>query len=293
MAQPSNPTRRVVEVLNFLARQPGTSYSLTELDRELTISKATLHAVVGELLDAGYLVRDTDQRRVRLGPRLIPIGRASLGRRAQVVEALRPAMRRLAADHGSHCLISAAIGDWIVVLSAAGNPARVRTTFREGQRGSPLEPPMGSLFVAWRDQSEIDQWLTQSRVDIDPSDLPTHLGILEDIRTRGFAVALRVDAKDQLENALTEFATNAGDAQEEPREAINTLLAQMSRTTYLITDPRPDVVHPVDWIGVPLLGRDRQVELALVMTNFPAAMSGRQIEDVAERLRVVAAAVSA
>ncbi|MFI5427255.1 hypothetical protein [Aeromicrobium sp. UC242_57] len=199
-------------------------------------------------------------------------------------------MRSLAAEYGTHCLVSAAMGDWIVVLSAVGNPTRIRTTFREGQRGSPLTPPMGSLFVAWRDQAEIDHWITQAHTAVDPIETAIHLSALEDIRSHGFAVAQRLDAKRQLELALTEFASNTVGVQE-PREAINALLQQMRNTTYLVVDHGDDTLHQVDWIGVPLFDRSHQVELALVMTNFPDDLSGAQIKQVADRLQAAANAV--
>jgi DNA-binding IclR family transcriptional regulator len=286
VAQPSNPTRRVIEVLNFLAGDPDRSFTLTEIGRELQISKATLHAVVGTLLDAGYLVRSARDRRVGLGPMLIPVGRAALGHHAELIEQLRPAMRQLATTYDAHCLVSAAMGEWIVVLAAAGTPSRVLTTFREGQRASPLEPPMGSLFVAWQDTERVEQWLATEK-SIDPLDAALHRSALEEIRAHGFAVARRVDALSQIQAALQSFATGEAD-DPEPREAINSLIAEMRSASYLVTDYEDDTPHEVDWIGVPVFGPDREIELALVMMNFPQPLSHPQVAEVADRLKASA-----
>ncbi|MET0820812.1 MAG: helix-turn-helix domain-containing protein [Aeromicrobium sp.] len=288
MAQSSNPTRRVVEVLNFLARD-GLTYSLTEMGRELAISKATLHAVVGTLLDSGYLVRDPRDRRIGLGPMLIPVGRAALGDRSELIEALRPTMQKLAADHDAHCSASAAVGDTIVVLAAEGDPSTVRTPFLEGERGLPFEPPIGSLFVAWSDPGRIQEWIDKGSAD--PLETALHLSALEQIRAHGYAVAERLDAKLQLDSALAQFATNS--SAREPREAINILLSRVrsQASTYLIVDYDDEHEHDVDWIGVPVFGRDHEVDMVLAVLNFPAALSGRQIADIADQLMEAVAAV--
>ncbi|MFI5427166.1 helix-turn-helix domain-containing protein [Aeromicrobium sp. UC242_57] len=256
----------MIEVLNFLGRD-DKGYSLTEMGRGLNISKATLHAIVGTLLDAGYLTRDPRDRRVALGPMLVPLGRAALGDRVDLVEALRPAMLQLAEEFDAHCTASAAIGDSIVVLSAAGTPSRVRTSFREGQRGLPVEPPIGSLFRC------LERQVPHPGVDRQ-SHLGPHRDDTASQRARTdpstwLAVAERLEAKTQLDTALVELAAD-GDFSK-PQEVVEALLRQIrsESSTYLVTDYDDGREHDVDWIGVPLFGRDHEVDLALSLINFP------------------------
>ena len=58
----SPPTERVVAVLDFLAQHPHDRFGLSELARQLGLSKPTCLGVVSTLTDSGYLVRDSRTR---------------------------------------------------------------------------------------------------------------------------------------------------------------------------------------------------------------------------------------
>src|SRR5438552_2432290 len=68
---------RSVAVLNLLAAHPSEKLTLSEIARDLGLNKATLHAILSALADAGYLVRDPARKSYGLGPAPIPPGNAA------------------------------------------------------------------------------------------------------------------------------------------------------------------------------------------------------------------------
>ena len=77
MPRPSNPTARVVAILDFLAARPKRAYGLSELARSLGINKATCLTVLGSLVQAGYLLQDPDRKTYTLGPSSLALGNAA------------------------------------------------------------------------------------------------------------------------------------------------------------------------------------------------------------------------
>ena len=73
MPHGSPSAQRVIAILNFFADHPGQAFTLTDLVRSLRLSRATAHAFLTTLADAGYLYRASDKSYV-LGPVLATIG---------------------------------------------------------------------------------------------------------------------------------------------------------------------------------------------------------------------------
>ncbi|MEU7811695.1 helix-turn-helix domain-containing protein [Pseudonocardia sp. NPDC049154] len=281
----SNPTKRVVALLNFLARRPGRSYSLSDLSRELTISKSTLHPLVETLAEAGYLMRDESSRLIRLGPVLTGIGAAALGHRAHMVDSLRPAMEVLAHDLDAHCLVSAVFDDWIVPIAAAGEPSRVTTLFRLGARANPFAPPLGVLFLASKPMSEVQDWLDRAQPPMDPAEIELALSAVDLLRTTGVAAASRLDVKARIEKALDDYATVADESQ------LPDMMRELRRSQYAFTDfSRLDRVE-VDWIGIPLCDERGRVDAALVVLNLPDRRNGPEMLEIATRMKDAVRAV--
>src|SRR4051794_4839834 len=103
MARPAPAAARTVAMLSFLSEHPDQSFGLSELARQLSLSKATAHALTATLADAGWLLRDPAEKTYRLGPALIAVGRAaSAGFPA--LDFARGEMRALVDDLGVECL---------------------------------------------------------------------------------------------------------------------------------------------------------------------------------------------
>ncbi|MFI5953137.1 helix-turn-helix domain-containing protein [Cryptosporangium sp. NPDC051539] len=279
---PSNPTRRVIAVLDFLAQHPLRTFTLTELAQGVGISKSTLHALVETLVEAGYLLRENESKQFRLGPVLAGIGTAALGRRGHLIGVLRPAMEKVAAELNSHCVVSADFDNWIVPLAHAGDPTHVTTLFRVGARANPFTPPMGVLFLPGRPMADIQEWLSRAQPPLLPNEIELNLSALEHLRSAGFLATARLDVKARMERAFD--GLDSSFRTEDP-VLVQEMIAEMRRSRYLILDYRQPEPQDVDWIGIPLLDDAGRVELAFVVLNLPRKLTGPDILDVARRMR--------
>ncbi|AFR46891.1 helix-turn-helix domain-containing protein [Gordonia sp. KTR9] len=278
----SNPTRRVVDVLNFLARRSERSYSLSELARELDISKSTLHPLVETLVEAGYLLRDSEKL-LHLGPVLTGVGQAALGHRGELVDVLRSEMAEIARHYDAHCVLTAELGGWIVPIAASGDPSRVTTLFRIGARTQPFAPPLGVLFLPGRRMGEIQDWFSHSTSDPSPREVDAVMSALDFLRSQGVAAAARTDAKARAERLM--LGPTAPGSTRDDESVVSDFVQQLRETQYLITDFDYPDAREIEWVGIPLMNRQERVDVALCVVNFPGALTGHDVLDVGNDLR--------
>jgi DNA-binding IclR family transcriptional regulator len=187
---------RTVTVLNFLAAHNRDEYSLSELARRSGLSKATCHALVTSLTDAGYVMRHPIRNTYRLGPALIGLGRAAEDS-FTAVEFARGEMRRLVDLFQLECMASAVAGNHIVVLEHATLDVPLSISMRVGQR-VPLVPPLGTIFVAWAPPQDIDAWLLRLGPEVSEDQMERYRNAVEAVRRRGYTVA--VTPRDEAEH---------------------------------------------------------------------------------------------
>ncbi|MFI7167202.1 helix-turn-helix domain-containing protein [Rhodococcus erythropolis] len=284
----SNPTHRVVAVLNCLGRRADRGLTLSELARETAISKSTLHPLVDTLLDTGYLLRDSDKR-LHLGPALTGLGEAALGDRGHLVSSLRASMNEIAAELDAHCILTAQLGDWVVPLAAAGEPSRVTTLFRVGTRTQPFAPPLGVLFLFGRSMSELQEWLARAQPEPDGREVDMVMTALAVMRSEGVAAAARSRTKAQAERVIFREDHEHGDAPD--LESFREWMTELRQEQYMIVDFSDPTPTEVEWIGTPLLNRAGHVELALCAVNFPNPLAGEEILAIGRYLRSKAASI--
>src|ERR1051326_113813 len=144
MARRAPAVELAVAVLNYLAAHPGERFTLSEIARDLTLNKATLHAILGALTESGYLVRDPEAKIYGLGPALVALGNSAVGS-FPAVDTAMPEMQALTDDLGFDCVASAAIQNEIVILARSGMPRPFGINVQPGQR-LPLPPPLRPLL---------------------------------------------------------------------------------------------------------------------------------------------------
>ena len=183
MPRPALAATRALAVLDFLAAHPADEFTLSDLATELDINVASAHAVLGVLTDEGYLVRNPRLRTYSLGPSVVALGSAALERHPAVDHA-RDEARRLSEELELGVAVTALAGDDIVFLARVGEHSARELAVHVGER-IPLVPPIGAVFVAWLDP---EPWLARA------ADRAAMEAVLDDVRARGWAVALETDA---------------------------------------------------------------------------------------------------
>jgi DNA-binding IclR family transcriptional regulator len=269
---------RAIAILNLLATRPSERFTLSEIARDLELNKATLHAILWALTDAGYLMRDEDAKTYGVGPALIALGNAATAS-SPAVDAALPEMRALSDDLGLDCVASAAIHDEIVILARTGTPGPFGLNIQPGMR-IPLVPPLGTVFVAWSDRATIDRYL--ARVDPGKDELERYRGAVDAVRERGYSVGIARGAYRRLVEALEA----AGQA------AVAEGVKGLREDEYALVEVDTAGSYRLNHIGAPVFGSDGEVTLALFLIGFQDQLPAEQIPHYGERLREAAGRVT-
>lgn len=266
-----------MSVLNHLAAHPTEQFTLSELASALDLNKATAHSMLTTLADLGYLTRDEDDKTYGLGPALIAVGNAAIAS-TPTVRLAAPHMERLSREFDLECVASTAISDEIVILARAGTPRPLGINVQPGQR-LPHVPPLGTVFVAWAGDEEIEAWLGRLGPDADDADLDRYRRALATVRERGYSVALGGESQQRLVESLVDAGHDAAPSDAGGEYALVELAGSSS--------------YVINHIGAPVSGPDGDVVLALFLIGFRGQIPAAEVPGYAERLVEAADEVSA
>lgn len=279
MARPALAASRAIDILNFMASAPLRSYSLTDLVRAVGLNPASCHALVNAMVRDGYLVRHAPSKTYRLGPALITIGQGALQCHPPVAMAREP-MVAIAQEFGLCCALTVLAGGNIIVLAVEGQGAGPLP--RIGQ-SVPIIPPIGTPFLAWAGDAEVEAWLAQAEGGPGGGAERERLrAALAAARERGYAVTRFSARQGEASKALAVLA-DAPFENERRMRAIQ-LLARMDED-YLLIESRPDQLHHVLQISAPVFGADRAVACTLSLLGFDGPLSSARLADLGRRLR--------
>lgn len=285
-ARRSPPTARVIAVLDRFATADGRRFGLSELARDLGISKPTCLGILTELTAAGYLVRDPRTLTYGPGPALIAAGRAAQ-RGFAAAQAARRRLEPLVARHRTAATVSAVVDDEIMVLDALAAPGL--TPARVGER-YPFAPPSGLMYVLWGPDEDFERWLAKEPtlpVTLDRDRLRT---ITARCRAAGYLVESLTPAGMRLYSFLNEAA--AGDLPPEARTLMGELLSGLGERVYLDAELSPGARHPVHLIAAPVHDADGRQDLVLAL-QVGTTLTGTEIARRGTALAEAAAAVTA
>ncbi len=273
MARRAPAVERSISILNLLAAHPDRRFSLSEIARKLGLNKATLHAILWSLSEAGYLVRDDGAKTYGLGPALIAVGGAAMETYPAVHFAL-PEMEALSRLLGLDCVASAAIGEEIVVLArTVGTPGPFGISVQPGQR-LPLTPPLGTVFVAWSSPDEIDRWLASVGPSVPEENLERYRAAVTEVRARGYSVGLARGEYRRLVQALK--------AQEGSTVAEG--VRDLRTDEYALIELDRAESYRLNHIGAPVFGPRGEVALALFLIGFQDQIPADQVPKYAAAL---------
>ena len=183
---------RAADVLFLFARSPS-SLGVTEISKELGVSKAVVHRILTSLRERDLLTTDPETRRYALGPAVLELATAYRDRLDIRTLALDE-MRRLSAATEETATLSVRHGNRRVYVAQITPPREVKMTVPIG--GSfPLHAGASSkAFLAWLSEGEIDLYLAENPLDamteatiVTVDELRAELGR---VRQQGFAVSL-------------------------------------------------------------------------------------------------------
>lgn len=277
-ARPSPQTERVVSLFEQLAGDEGRGMTLAQVSRHLSVHKASCHAMLSELLRAGWLLRDPVRKTYHLGPALVRLGREAASRYPALVLA-RSAMAELSAATGAHCIAFSVSDDHSTVVDqvrsphGGGHPMPIGTQF-------PHRPPYGAPIVAWAGPDARERWLASLPEDV----RDRYRQALAAAKRRGYAVGLHI-LPDLRLRELAQIVRSA--------EVRSTRLSQLAQalTDELIHQEEwfpvsldPDRTYKVSHIDSPILEPGPRIALMLSLVPSAEPMSGAAVTRLGEHL---------
>ncbi|ORW72882.1 hypothetical protein AWC23_08470 [Mycobacterium saskatchewanense] len=207
----------------------------------------------------------------------------------QHADLARDEMEALAAELDAEVLSTAMVGDQLVVIAGAGNPAAGSPRTRVGQR-SPLVPPLGTLFVAAAGDVAERAWLDRAGPSLSENQRDSYRAMLERVRARGWSVTLASNTQLELERIYHHYTNtdrSPGDA-----DRIRELIASVAEhyEPAILDSDRP---LDVRMISVPVVDQTGSLRLLLSVWGLPSPLTGREIESCSARLQLSAARIGA
>lgn len=213
--------RGLAVLSSFTPDRPALGIS--ELARQLALTRSTTHRYVATLATLGYLQQDDSTRKYRLGPRVIDLGFSMLGSLG-LREIAAPHLRRLA-DTTGHTSNLAIRDDTDVILidRVRGRPGRyhhLEFTLHVGSRIPAYCSATGKALLAFMPRPDLERIL--ERIDLVQRGPRTVTGKrallaeLEQVRRNGLATN-----DEELESALRSIAAPVRSRSGEVVAAIN------------------------------------------------------------------------
>ena len=284
----SPPTDRVVAVLEYLAANPR-GVSASGAARALRLNGSTCAVLLASLERARWVERAPDKT-YRLGDGLLSVVDA-MRERFPLLGAGEAVLRRLADELGCACMLTRIHPSHILVVAASGGGELAGSGT---DRRFPIDPPYGSVAIAWRPANEIERWLDLPATPLTRAERARYRRFLGEIRECGYAI-WRLDERDEpLLGRVREMLDELrGDRHSEAlRERLVRLFATFGRHGYLASELARDRSVPVSYMIAPIFGPDGQPHYEIIVQLLRPQMRGSEIEAVGERLLASTAVLS-
>lgn len=198
--------RGLAVLLAFTPDRP--TLGISELARELALTRSTTHRYVASLTSLGFLEQDDSTRKYRLGARVLELGFSTLGS-MELREIAAPHLRRLT-DSTGHTSNLAIRDDTDVILidrvrSRSSRYHHLEFTLHTGSRIPAYCSATGKVLLAFLPRADLDQLVRgMELVQRGPRTLTDEDALLEELeRVRRTGVAVN---DEELESALRSIA---------------------------------------------------------------------------------------
>jgi IclR family acetate operon transcriptional repressor len=195
------PSKRVSSVesacriLVALLQVEGRSASLTDLSRALGLPKSTTHSLLNSLEAHGFLWREPDSRRYRLGAALVALGQEA-ARATPLAAMVADRLPMLARIHGVTFALTQVTehGD-AQVIARAYPMVDVHVGLTVGARYGPFDGAMGKCLLAAVTEQEAADLVRSAPVTAHTAQTITDpdalLADIAEVRARGWAVSVQ------------------------------------------------------------------------------------------------------
>lgn len=154
---------QAIRLLIALANMVGGEASLTELSKEVGISKSKGLAILNTLRNAGLVTRNDRTKNYRLGPNVLLLSQAFINN-TDLALAVSPYLERLAAETGCSVHMGVVSGETLFVIARRHAPGGTYIAVDVGQRYPLTWGAHGRAYLATLSPEEFESRLTQSSI---------------------------------------------------------------------------------------------------------------------------------
>jgi DNA-binding IclR family transcriptional regulator len=187
--QSCRSVQRASQILKVMAAEPTTDFSLSQLARRIGIHRSTCQTLMLALTAEGLVRRRLPDATYRLGATLLELGEAARSSLGAVAVADRELVR-LRDEFGASAIAGVVAGDTIVVVASYPVVHPFGYTVTTGTR-LPFHAPLGTIYVAWSDDSTVESWLSRGESSGSVVDRTRAIRELETVRRRGWSATVR------------------------------------------------------------------------------------------------------
>jgi len=184
-----------VRLMFALANMVGGEASLTELAKEVGISKSKGLAILNTLRHAGLVTRNDRTKNYRLGPNVLLLSRALINT-TDIGRESAPYLEELAAQTGCSIHLGVVSGETMFVAARRHAPGGTYIAIDVGQRYPLTWGAHGRAYLATLSPEDLDRRLSQNSIlqagetARDAIDQETLLAEVEESRRLGYGAAL-------------------------------------------------------------------------------------------------------
>lgn len=273
-------------MLDYIVAHAGRPPTLADIVRDTHLPRATVHAIVAELVDARWLTRRADTGGVGLGPAFLHTARRAVGADRLALDA-RPAMETLVAQTGAPCFLARRIDDeTITVIEYCWPPSvlvehSADVEWMKPNRPIRLRPPICREFVAWSEPAVREAWIARAP----ETDRPRLRAVLAEIRHRGYSIERITDGH----RAVIDTLAGLDSVPSTLRERVGGLLAELSAIDYVAAELTDDAEVGAVTIGAPIVDDGRVI--GAIVSCPHTTMSGRLLREWGAQTVAAAASV--
>lgn len=216
----SPPTSRVIAVLEILATNPE-GLSGVEIARRLDLSTSTISLILKTLREENYVER-LDDRSYRLGFGVLRLLNG-VARSFPLLGIANDELNRLHVKFGFGCTLARIDAGRQEVILTVGSTQGLGIT---PGVSVPLQPPHGTIAMAWRSAEDVDQWLDSAWWYDSKQQGKTPKKTMFDIRKMGLAVYGIQNNVDETIFQLRELLASV--QTEKPKDVLRAKLDQLA-----------------------------------------------------------------
>lgn len=180
---------RSMELLEVL-REKNSSFSIAELAESMDLPPSTVHRILQTFCEKKYVIRDERSHTYRLGPALIPLGKAA-ARGIRLQDAAHPVLEKLSKETKEDSYLVIPVGNKGLVIEKVDGPSHLKVVEEFGYEMYLHCGAIRKVLLAYQTPAFIDQYFNtiilndQAFPHVRPEELRAEL---KKIRKNGYAI---------------------------------------------------------------------------------------------------------